>query len=241
MRRGPVTSPLLGPVLGPVLGLVLCLALTGCTGDDGGGEQPTPAEVLAAAKEHLDSTSGVRIRIATEELPAGVTGVTAGEGVVVPPDGFEGSFELRVSGLPAEVEVIATDGVTYARNPLLLPQWTEIDPAEYGAPDPGRLLAPDGGLSGILTETADPAAGESVRGGESNDEILTEYTGTVPGQALTGFLPTSTGDFDATYTVTDDHELREAVLTGEFYGGSEPVTYTITFSEYGLEQDVTAP
>ncbi len=52
------------------------------------------------------------------------------------PSAFEGTFDLSVSGIPATAEVIAVDGVTYAKNSLLLPQWTEIDPADYGAPDP---------------------------------------------------------------------------------------------------------
>ena len=48
--------------------------------------------------------------------------------------------------------------------------------------------------------------------------MLTEYTGTVPDTAVKNVIPSASGDFDATYTVTEDGELREVVLTGAFYG-----------------------
>ena len=56
-----------------------------------------------------------------------------------------------------------------------------------------------------------------MRGGEDNKEVLTEYTGTVAGDAVKNIIPSAAGDFDATYTITDDGELREAELTGVFY------------------------
>jgi lipoprotein LprG len=49
------------------------------------------------------------------------------------------------------------------------------------------------------------------------------------------------GSFDATYTVSDSGELRQAVLTGVFYPDSEPMTYTVDFTEYGTEQEIAAP
>jgi lipoprotein LprG len=41
--------------------------------------------------------------------------------------------------------------------------------------------------------------------------------------------------------VSDDGELREAELTGVFYKNSDPMTYTVTFDDYGTEKDITAP
>ena len=37
------------------------------------------------------------------------------------------------------------------------------------------------GFAGLLGLTESPEAGESVRGGADNSEVLTTYTGTVPG------------------------------------------------------------
>ena len=220
--------------------------LAGCGGDDkgdgGGADSPSPEEVLAAAKQSLDETSGVVITMSTDDLPRGVTGITSAEGTGVHPSAFEGTFKLSVSGLPADAEVIAVDGTTYARNSLLLPDWTPIDPGDYGAPDPAALMDPDGGFSGLLAAATEVEAGDSVRGGASNKEILTEYTGSISSDAVEALIPTAEGDFDFTYTISDDDQLREAVLTGAFYGADKgEVTYTLNLDDYGIEKDITAP
>ena len=237
-------SPVVRRLLPSLAGLALVVgALAGCSDDKKapGEDEPTPEEVLASAKETLDETSGVEISLSTDELPSGVTGVKSAEGVGVHPSAFEGSFDLSVNGLPATAEVIAVDGKTYARNSLLLPDWTEIDPDDYGAPDPASFMDPDSGFSGLLSTTTDVEEGESVRGGEDNKEIFTEYTGTVPGEAVESLIPTAEGDFDVTYTVSEDGELREAVITGAFYGDSGDVTYSLKLDDYGTEKEITAP
>ena len=228
-----------------VLGLALG-GLSACSDDDKGGsgddDKASAQDVLAAAKKTLDDTTGVAITLSTKDLPDGVTGITSAEGTGVHPSAFEGTFKLSVSGLPADAEVIAVDGKTYAKNSLLLPDWTEIDPADYGAPDPAKLMDPDGGFSGLLATAKDVEAGDSVRGGEGNKEIFTEYTGTISSDAVEALIPAAEGDFAFTYTISDDDELREAVLKGAFYGEDEgDVTYTLTLDDYGTEKDITAP
>ena len=223
-----------------VLGLALAgLAACSDDSDQGGGD---PEAALAAAKTSLDETSGVDISLKTEDLPNGVTGISSATGTGVHPSAFEGTFKLSVSGLPADADVIAVDGTTYAKNSLLLPDWTEIDPSDYGAPDPAKLMDPDGGFSGLLSSATEVKAGDSVRGGEDNKEILTEYTGTISSDAVAALVPAAEGDFSFTYTISDDDELREAVLKGAFYGADEgDVTYTLGLDNYGTEKEITAP
>jgi lipoprotein LprG len=232
---------LAAPVL---LGLALA-GLSACSDDDkdgAGDDDAAAAEALAAAKETLDETSGVTISLTTDDLPNGITGITAAEGTGVHPSAFEGTFKLSVSGLPADAEVIAVDGKTYAKNSLLLPDWTVIDPADYGAPDPAKLMDPDDGFSGLLAAAEDVEEGDSVRGGEDNKEVLTEYTGTIASDAVAALIPDAEGDFSFTYTISEDDELREAVIKGAFYGKDEgDVTYTLTLDDYGTEKDITAP
>jgi len=226
-----------------VLGLALG-GLSGCTDDDKGGkgDGPDPRAALEAAKKVLDETSGVTIELSTKDLPNGVTGITSAQGTGVHPSAFEGTFKLSVSGLPADADVIAVDGKTYAKNSLLLPDWTPIDPADYGAPDPAKLMDPDGGFSGLLAAAEDVEAGDSVRGGKDNKEILTEYTGTISSDAVAALIPAAEGDFSFTYTISDDDELREAVIKGAFYGKDEgDVTYTLALDDYGTEKEITAP
>jgi lipoprotein LprG len=225
-----------------VLGLTLG-GLTACNDDSKGDDDTAGATAaLAAAKKTLDDTSGVNISMSTDDLPKGVTGITAADGTGIHPSAFEGTFKLSVSGLPADADVIAVEGKTYAKNSLLLPDWTEIDPSDYGAPDPAKLMDPDGGFSGLLSAAEDVKTGDSVRGGEDNKEILTEYTGTISSDAVKALIPAAEGDFSFTYTISDDDELREAVLKGAFYGADEgDVTYTLMLDDYGTEKDITAP
>lgn len=218
------------------------LLLAGCS-DDGGGEQAEqdPAEVLAEAKATLDETSGVRITLDTEDLPEGVQGLLSAEGYGTqsPAPAFEGSIVVRFAGIEPEVPVVAVDDTVYAQVPLTT-GWSEVDPAEYGAPDPAGLLDPDSGFSSLLTATEGVEQGEQVRGGQDNRDVLTTYTGTVAGDVVSGIIPSAEGEFDASYTVTDDAELRSMVLTGDFYGEGS-MTYTIGFDDYGAEPDIVAP
>jgi lipoprotein LprG len=221
-----------------VIGLAL---VAGCSDDQGSvSDQRSPDEVMKLAKTTLDETSGVNLSLRTTDLPAGVTGVKEATGVGVHPAAFDGSLTVMLSGTDFNVPVIAVDNKVYAQIPLT-PGWSDVDPAEYGAPDPATLMSPETGFSSLLPATEDLKEGDSVRGGEDNKEVLTEFTGTVPDSAVKNILPGATGDFDATYTISADGELREAVLTGVFYPNTDSMTYTIGFEDYGTEKKITAP
>ena len=225
----------------PLLAAAL-LALTACSGEDGqAADEATPEEIMAEAKANLDETSGVSITFVAEELPEGVIAIRRAEGVGIHAPAFDGTLTVVLSGTDFDVPVVAVDGKVSAQIPLT-PGWSDVNPREYGAPDPAQLMSTDEGLSSLLTETTGLTAGESVRGGQDNREVLTEYTGgTVPGEVVDGVIPSAEGDFEAAYTVTDDGELRTARLTGVFYPDTEPMTYAIDFADYGSSPDITAP
>ena len=235
----PVRS-MVRPVLALVAAGLLMIGLAACSGDEPVTEGKTPEQVMAAAKAALDETHGVHIELAAEDLPDSVTGVQRAEGVGNHDPAFEGTITVPVAGTSFDVPVIAVDGKVYAQLPLT-GDYQEVDPADYGAPDPAELMRTDGGLSSLLTETTNLQEGDTVRGGKNNDEVLTEYTGTVPSSAVEVLIPSASGDFDATYRVASAGELRTAELTGQFYSGEDPVTYTVTFDEYGTQADITAP
>ena len=216
------------------------LVLTGCTEDAAPAEGETPEDVLAQAKQVLDDTSGIRLSLDADELPPGVSAVSGAEGVGTHAPAFDGTLDVVLAGSEFEVPVIAVDGTVYAQVPLV-PGWQDVDPAEYGAPDPAQLMSTDAGFSSLLPATEGVEQGESVRGGENNEEVLTEYTGTVPGDVVGNVIPSASGEFDATYTITDGGELRTVVLTGVFYPDTSPMTYTIAISDYGSEPSISAP
>lgn len=220
----------------------LGLALGACTGDDDSATADlSPDEVLALAQEKLAETSGVELHLSTENLPSGVSGITRAQGVATDAPAFEGDISIVMSGTSVDVPVVAVGDEVHAQLPFT-PGWNIVDPLEYGAPDPSGLIDEDDGFPGLLAATQEPTAGESVRGGADNREVLTTYTGTVDGAAMKKVIPSSAGDsFDVEWQVTDDGELRKAVLDGVFYADSNDMTYTVTFADYGTTQEITAP
>ena len=223
-----------------VLAAVTGLALTSCSKDEPGGSSASPEDVMAQARQKLDATSGVNLTLSTSDLPADVQGIEKATGTATHAPAFDGTITVVLSGQAFDVPVIAVDGKVYAQVPLT-PGWQDIDPGDYGAPDPAMLMDTEEGFSSLLPATTGLAAGQSVRGGQNNDEILTEYTGTVRGDVVKNVIPSASGDFDAAYTVSEDGELREATLTGVFYPDSDSMTYTISFDDYGTEKEISAP
>jgi len=218
--------------------------LAGCSGDGGGDTadkaESDPAQVLADAKAALDETPGVRLVLSTPALPDGVSGVTKAEGIGTHQPAFDGKVSLVASGLSATADVVAVDGLVYASLALLGPGFRKINPADFGAPDPAQLMDPDKGISNWLTQTQDAERGDRVRDGS---DVLTGYEGTLPAAAVVSALPSAdpAGEFTAVYTVDDDGLLRTASVTGPFYKGKPSLTYDVTFTEYGTEQDIKAP
>jgi lipoprotein LprG len=214
--------------------------LVGCSDDASVSDDRTPEEVMELAKTTLDETSGVTLTLDSEDLPDGLTALVAAEGVGTHDPAFDGEITVFYGGAQFDVPVVAVDGTVWAQVPLTV-GWSDVDPAEYGAPDPAQLMSTDAGFSSLLTGTEGLEEGDTVRGGEDNKEVLTEFTGSVPGDLVSNVIPSAEGDFDATYTISAEGELREAVLTGVFYPDTEPMTYTIGFEDYGTEKDIVAP
>ncbi len=236
--RGPIGAVARLPVTALALAVVLVLALAGCSGSHGG---PTlsPTRALAAAKRHLDGTTGVRVGLSTKALPRGVSGLLDARGVGTHAPAFQGTIKVATGGITADAAVVAVGGKVYAKLPFTT-RFVSIRPADYGAPDPAGLMATHGGLSSLLTSARHVRAGRQVRQG---DAVLRSYSGTVPGSAVSSVLPgaPATAGFDATFTLTDRQRLTRAVLTGPFYAHAADVTYTIAFSDYGVTRRITAP
>jgi lipoprotein LprG len=225
----------------PLVTALLLAGLTACGGGGSSSSGAAPADALATAKSHLDATSGVHVTLATSDLPSGVTAPTKADGVLTRAPAFSGSITVPVLGVSASVAVVAVDGTVWAKLPFTSSYQT-IDPAKFGVPDPAALLDPTDGISALLAESTGATKGSSQRGGEDNRSILTEYDATVPGDAVAKIIHGATGDFQAKYTVDDAGDLEAATLTGRFAGQDKPAfTYTVTLSDYGTTQEITAP
>jgi lipoprotein LprG len=223
--------------LAPIV-LATLLLTSGCGG--GSHSDEDPATALKGAQQKLEDTSGVTLSLATDDLPDGVQGLKSASGTVTDAPAFDGSLGVVTPLGSFSVPVKAVGGKVYAQIPLT-PGWSVVDPADYGAPDPADLISADAGVPSIVAATQDPSGGEDVRGGTDNKEVLSTYTGTVPDSAVSAIIPGASGDFDATYGITSDGELRQVELTGTFYSGHPENTYTLVLTDYGTSRDITAP
>jgi lipoprotein LprG len=220
----------------------LALTVSSCGGDDSGpkADEQTPEEVVAAAEQQLTETSGVSLTLTTDDLPEGINAIQKAVGTATDSPAFEGALTVTLSGQAFEVPVVSVGDTVCAQIPLT-PGWTDVDPEDYGAPDPAGFLSPDDGFAAILGAATGLAKGDSVRGGADNDEILTTYSGTAPGDVVAKVIPGASGDFDLATQVTDGGELRRLDLTGVFYPGADANTYTVGFDDYGTTKDIKAP
>lgn len=220
---------------------LLALVLVACGGKDTPkADEKTPQDVVKAAQAKLTDTSGLQLSLETKDLPEGINGIQKATGVATDAPAFEGTLTVTLSGQAFEVPVIAVDDKVYAQIPLT-PGWSDVDPQDYGAPDPAGFLSPDDGFTAILGATTGLEKGESIRGGADNNEILTTYTGSVPGDVVARVIPGATGDFEVSTQITADDELRQMLLTGVFYKGADVNTYTVGFEDYGTTKDIKAP
>jgi lipoprotein LprG len=214
------------------------LLVTACSGGDDDGPE-TPEDVLAEAKTELDDTSGVTISLAAGELPRDLDALVEATGVGTHAPAFDGDIEIQNNNLTLKVPVIAVEGQVFAKLPGV-PRYVEIDPADYGAPDPAALMEPSTGLSAWLTAAEGVEEGDETRDGE---DVLTTYTGTLPGEAVAEVIPSASvdADFEATFNIDDEGRLAAAEVTGPFYGDAGDVEYTVTLDDYGTEEDITRP
>lgn len=223
----------------PGVGVLVATLLLGACAEDSSDDGATPEKVLAGAKTQLDETSGVSLSLSTAELPDGIDGVLEATGVGTHAPAFDGTLTVLASEVSIDVPVIAVGGVVHAQLPFT-DGYVPVNPADYGAPDPAQLMDTEGGVSSWLTAATDVTRGEQTRDGEA---VLTSYTGTLPGSAVTEVIPSAeeSADFPATFSIDDRGRLVRAEVAGPFYGDAGEVDYTVKLTKYGTERDITAP
>ena len=134
--------------------------------------------------------------------------------------------------------MVAVEGKVFAKLPFTL-DFAEVDPEDYGAPDPADLMDP--------TPACPPGSPRRpARGGRrvrDGDTVLTAYTGTLPGRRGRRVIPSADedADFEVTFRIDDEGRLRSAEVSGPFYGATGTVDYTISVDDYGTEKDITRP
>lgn len=226
------------PALLVVVALCLGALLSGCGGSDEKAEK-TPEQVLQQAKREFDDAQSVHVVLATKSTPSSGNGVLGATGTVTQAPAYEGDVKVVLSGLTATVPVTSVGGKVYAKLPLQT-KYSVIDPAEYGAPDPADFADPETGLSALMTKMTGVEEGDQKRSGE---QILTTYTGSVPGDAVKQVIPSA--DADSTYRtrigVDEKGYARTVRVTGKFFAGESDTTYDVEFGDYGKNVEITPP
>ncbi len=223
-----LTSPAPRACVGAASALLLAGALAGCTGGDDGSSGSSEGG-LAGAQSALEETSGVEMSMTTKKLPQGADGFTAIEGTLTDGPAFDGTVKVTVNDIDAKLPMRVVDGAVYAQLPYT-EIYSEVDPASYGTFEVAELMDPEHGIAGWLGATEDAE--------EDGDTV----TGTVPGSLVAQLVESAdrTGNFTAEYQLEDDR-LASATLTGPFYKGAKPVSYTLSLSQYDVNQDIRRP
>jgi lipoprotein LprG len=227
-------------LLGVLLGTALLLSGCGAADKKDEPEAKSPTGVMTQAKKLFDDASSVHIELATGSTPpSGANGVLGASGDITHDPAFKGDVKVLLSGLTATVPVTSVDGKVYAKLPLST-GYATIKPSEYGAPDPADFADPDKGLSSLLTQMDGLKKGKQTRSG---DQILTTYTGTLPGAAVKEIIPSASAKetYETAIGVDEKGYARTVKVTGVFFSAGEDVTYDVKFSDYGAGVKITAP
>ncbi len=181
----------------------------------------------------------MHIALSTKSTPSKGNGVLGATGDVTHDPAFKGDVKVVLGGLTATVPITAINGKVYAKLPLQT-KYATIKPSEYGAPDPASFADPDKGLSSLLTQIDGLKKGKQTRDG---DQILTSYTGTLPGEAVKQIIPSA--DSGSTYKtkvgVDDKGYATKVSITGPFFADGKDVTYDVGFSKYDKGVKISAP
>lgn len=219
-----------------LLSATLLAAVAGCKGGDSPSSDETPRDRLTAAKKSFDEAKFINFTLATKNLPDDIEGLLSAKGTGTHDPAFDGEVKVQ-TGFDVTAPLIAIDSNVYVKLPFS--DWSTLDPADYGAPDPAELIDPEGGISSLFTATEGLDVGDSTRDG---DTVLTSIDGTIPGEDVKAVFPSSgSDDFDVTYTLTDGNDIDSIDITGPFYDGSADVTYSISLDLNGDEVDIVAP
>jgi lipoprotein LprG len=193
---------------------------------------------LKTTKKVMDASSGMHLVLSSKGVPESASGVTKGEGDGGPKPEFTGKLTARVSGVQAEVPIVAIGDKVWAKLPIW-PSMRRMNPKDYGAPNPATLFSPDRGISALLPKTKKAKFGAERRDGS---DVVRVITGELAGQDVVGVLalgnPSLT--YQVTYLVTAKNELRSAAIRGVFFNDAT-TTYTLRLTDYGKKIDVQPP
>ena len=205
------------------------------------GREASPEDVLAAAEEDPRRHQRASSSRCQHRRPARRRHRHRRRPTASPPTPRPSRARSRslLSGITVDVPVVAVDGKVYAQLPLT-PGWSGRSTRPTTAP-PTRpsLMSPDDGLLlAARPRPTDVEEGEACAAAPTTARSSPATPAPSPATAVDERHPERRrGDFDATYTVTDDGELREADADrASSTRTPTPITYTVDFDDYGTDE-----
>ena len=220
------------------LGVVLAaLAVAGCGGDGGGGEDP--AAIVRESAAATENVKSFHFALDISKVPKSAKGLqlTGAEGDAKVPDELKAQVSGTFAGFPLTTRLVAVGGKLWIENPLS-GSWQSVDVGTT----PGFLLDPRKGVLGVMRGMTDVREdGSEDIGGVSTTRIA----GTVDAATIGPLVAASggPGSVDVTLWIgQDDHILRRIEVSGPV-GAGEPAdaVRTVELSRFGEPVTVVAP
>lgn len=223
-----------------VPGALLCVLLLASCGGDGGGEDPTAAEIVAGAAEKTAELKSFRFTLDVENVPPSASGLslTSAEGEVVVPDRLKAKASATFSRIPIETELVFVGEDDYFIDPLTR-KWRRLDVGT----SPVAFFDPAQGVLTVIKSAVEveDAGSEIVDGVETH-----RLTGKVKAREAARLLVvSSTSDRLADVELwigKDDSILRRIRVRGPVgEGEGADASRTVEISDFGQTFQIEAP
>jgi lipoprotein LprG len=206
--------------------------------------QIPPAEAITRAGDAMLQAPSFHFKIDISGKPVVLNQATqlslrSAEGDFARPDQMGVHLKVLLAVAAAELDMIALGNEQYLTN-VLTRQW-EVLPPEFGF-NPAVMFDPQMGLEQILKGGLDEAR---LIGAETVDgKSLWHLQGSLSGERLQGMSGglISQGPIDVDLWLEPETYLpRKAVIVDKDSDPKKPTTWTMAFSSYGKDVNITAP
>jgi lipoprotein LprG len=226
-----------------VLFALLCLSvlLTACGTDI---PQIPPAEVISNAGDAMLKAPSFHFKIDLSGKPVVLNQATqlslrSAEGDFARPDKMGVHLKVVLAVAAAELDMIALGNEQYLTN-VLTKQWEPLPP-EFGF-NPAIMFDEKMGLEQLLKGGLDNAHWIGVE--DLNGKNVYHLQGSISGEKLQGMSGglISKGPVDVDLWIEPNTHLpQKAVIVDKNSDAEKPTTWTMTFSSYGKDVNITAP
>jgi lipoprotein LprG len=229
-------------VLAALVGAALSAGLVACS-SSGGGDQPSPSELPAAAGLLKSSAAAMRkVESARFQLSGkgSIQGVEvdSAEGTVTSDGRAQGSVKVVEQGSLAELDLVVVGNDIWIKGPT--GSYAKLPPGAAGAVfDPSLILSPDRGLA-RLEEFATEAktVGEESVGGVDAYKVTANLDGTL----VSHLMPMSAANtVPGTLWIAKDGGQLIQISVNTQQPGGKTASLTLGLSDFGVQTQITPP